>query len=771
MRSNLILRDDAVPAQPRVGQTRKGGATAEPGDIDVRSFLRAILRHKLMFLGVVVVGIALCLWWINTATRRYTADAVIMIESRPSSIVVVDEGRQELATELVAVNTQIAVLKSRSLAAKVIDELELEDDPEFASGDSGEAKPLPQRVTAKLEELISRFDSPKTAARSQDAAQLAGASQTGAGQGDGSSGAAGDGGEIDRRKRPVVINNFLGRLVASSEGQSRLITISFESGDPVKAAKIVNKLLEVYIQSQLAAKTEGVRLAAKWLETRLAELGETVRQLETKVLEQRAQVGLVQDGGGDVATLRLNQLNAEVVRIEALRTATEARYRRVRQILESGADTAALPEVIASPTVQTERGKLAALEARLSDLSTQFGDGHRKIIALRSEIAETRQHLFQEVRIVLTSIGNELGRIVEQEKALKTQLDEAAKDVAHLNTASLAISQLSTQLQANRSLYETLLKRYTETVALRDNQQPDARVISDAQVPLSPSFPKEARTLALASIGSVGFGLFLVFMAERFRNRLTTAEDAERHLGTYVLAIPEVPRLRRMMSLAAQAEDMEVPPLSEAGSVFQRLRAIMALDNGRRMPQVILVTSPAAGEGKTTVAVCMTVASVSSGQRTLLIDCDFRQPQIHRIAGIRNDLGLSELLAGMAALEEVVVPLSPTLSVLPNGTMQRGSLDMLNSERMRQLLGALGKQYDQIILDSGSVLQWSEPLLLGGLAERTILVTRRNWTRQEDAALAASQLMLYGAELGPVVFNRATAKMTQGQRIGRRAHA
>ena len=752
MRSNLILRDDAVPAQPRMGQTRRG-SPADPGDIDVRSFLRAIFRHKLLFLTTVALGIASCLWWINTATRRYTADAVIMIESRPSSIVVVDEGRRELATELAAVNTQIAVLKSRSLAAKVIDKLGLQDDVEFAAGDTNEAKPLPQRVTDKLEKLVSRLDSAKTVPTPEDPALSA---EHSAGASTGSTT------ETDRRKRSMVINNFLNRLVANAEGQSRLITISFESGDPVKAAKIVNELLDAYIQS---------RLAANWLETRLAELGETVRQLETKVLEQRAEVGLLQDGGNDVATLRLNQLNAEVVRIETQRVATEARYRRVRQLLDSGADTVSLPEVIASPAVQAERSKLAALEARLSDISTQFGDGHRKIVALRSEISETRRNLSQEVRLVLNGIGNDLGRLLEQETAVKAQLGDAANAMARLNTANLAISQLSTQLQANRSLYETLLKRYTETVALRDNQQPDARVISDAQVPLSPSFPKEARTLALASIGSVGFGLFLVFMAERFRCRLSNREDAERHLGTTVLAVPEVPRLRRMMSLAVQVEEMEVPPLSEAGSAFQRLRAIMALDNGRRMPQVILVTSAAAGEGKTTVAVCMTIASVSSGQRTLLIDCDFRQPRIHRVANIRNDVGLNELLAGLAALEDVVVPLSPILSVLPNGTMRNGSLDMLNSERMRQILAALSKQYDQIILDSGAALQWSEPLLLGGLAERTILVTRRNWTKQEDAALAASQLMLYGAELGPAVFNRAAEKATRRQRIGRRAPA
>ena len=95
----------------------------------------------------------------------------------------------------------------------------------------------------------------------------------------------------------------------------------------------------------------------------------------------------------------------------------------------------------------------------------------------------------------------------------------------------------------------------------------------------------------------------------------------------------------------------------------------------------------------------------------------------------------------------------------------------MNSELMRQILAALSKHYDQIILDSGAVLQWSEPLLLGGLAERTILVTRRNWTKQEDAPLAASQLMLYGAELGPAVFNRAAEKATRRQRIGRRAPA
>ena len=469
--------------------------------------------------------------------------------------------------------------------------------------------------------------------------------------------------------------------------------------------------------------------------------------------QRRSELGLIQDDGMNIATQRLNQLNFELVHTSAQRAVTQARYSRISGFLKTGNGLESLPEVITSSSIQSLRAKLIGLEGQLSDLSQRYGPGHRSIAPVEAEIKSLRQQLMAEMRTVLNGVSNELETLRAQEEALKHQLDAAGNEVGRLSNGALTIRQLSTQLEANRDLYESLLKRHTETVALRDNQQPDTRVISDAQIPLSPTFPKKTRTLALATVGSIAFAFFVIFLAERFRNRFDRGEDIAQQLRLQVIAIPDLPRLWRMMAMKPR-HFIEREPLSEFGSAFQRLRALLALGNSRRMPSIVLVTSTVAGEGKTTVAVCLGIASVSSGQRVIIVDCDFLQPSVHNVMGIDNGAGLSEVLIGTSVLEDVVRVISPSMAVLPSGNVRRGGIDLLNSSRMAMLLRTLQGNFDLVILDSAPVMRLSDPLILGSFADKTLLVTRRDWTTQNNAAEVASQLMLYGADIAAVIFNR-----------------
>ncbi len=246
-------------------------------------------------------------------------------------------------------------------------------------------------------------------------------------------------------------------------------------------------------------------------------------------------------------------------------------------------------------------------------------------------------------------------------------------------------------------------------------------------------------------------------IAERLRQKLDSVDSLERHLGLQILgAIPELPRRRRLR--ASPAGYLQRQPLSEFGGAFQRLRALLKLGRHREMQHTVLVTSGSAGEGKTTVAMCLGIASALSGQKVLLVDCNFARPQVHRMARERNQKGLTDVLRGFAQLEEAIAPAPEVnLWILPIGRSREGALDLLNLARMQALLDELKRTFDVIILDSAPVHEVSNALTLGLLAEQTILVTRREWTRHRDAAYAARQLQLAGADLAGVVFNRAEA--------------
>ena len=236
---------------------------------------------------------------------------------------------------------------------------------------------------------------------------------------------------------------------------------------------------------------------------------------------------------------------------------------------------------------------------------------------------------------------------------------------------------------------------------------------------------------------------------------MDTADSVERHVGVPLIGtIPELPRLHRLAS--SPAGYLQRRPLSEFGGAFQKLRALLQLGHG--MPRTVLVTSGSAGEGTTTVAMCLAIASALAGQKVLLVDCNFARPQVHRRVNVHNYRGLTDVLRGVVPLEETITFAAEYhLSVLTVGGSREGAIDLLNSARMQKLLSDLTVMFDVILLDSAPVHEVSNALTLGFLAEKTILVTRRGWTTQRDAFYAAKQLQLSGADVAGVVFNRAEA--------------
>jgi succinoglycan biosynthesis transport protein ExoP len=764
---------------------------SDTGEIDLRRFFRTLYRGKWILILTMAATMGATTYWLLHATPLYTADVLIVVEPRPSSIVRVEEAVQDVSNENAKVNTEVAILESRGLAARVIDRLGLEDDPEFLedlselatrrSGDDraailpGESPPPADDNPAAAMVDVGGWNGGFPAAINPQAvwASVATALEgvrsflTSAWAGDASRGVAGGLAEIPREDRQTIglidvseervavamLDEFLKRLSVESEDESRLIEISFTSTDPAKAALIANTLVDEYMQSQLETKSEGARRAADWLEVRLAELGETVESLEQSVQRQRADSG---SDGIDIVSQRLAQLNSQLVATQAASAAAHARYDQVRAVLEGGGSVDALPAVIASPSIQGLQDKYTEVLRKLSELRTVYGEKHPQIISARAEIAGIEQRLSREINNTLAGLRNEVEATELQAAALRENLEAGREEMLQLSNAETSIGRVAQRLQANQDLYGNLLKRYTEAVALRENQQPDARIISPAQIPLRPSHPNFPRIIALSFVGSTSLAIFLLVIAERLRQKLDTVEDVEREVGLQVIGvIPDLPRLRRMGS--ATRDYIQREPLSEFGGAFQRLRALLTLSNNRVVPRTVLVTSCTGGEGKTTVAVCLAIASISSGQKVLLVDCDFARPQVHRMLHVRNDKGLTDVLKGTATLEEAIDrPTGSSLSVLTVGRSPDGAVDLLNSARMEHLLSQLQRIFDVIILDSAPI-PVSNALILGGLAEKTVFVTRRGWTTRSTASHALKQLQRYGADVAGIVFNRAGA--------------
>ena len=430
---------------------------SDNGEVDLRRFFRTVWRGKWVLLLTIAATMGATLYWVSEATPLYTADVLIAIETRPSSIVRVDQAVQDVNSDPDAqINTEIAVLQSRALAARVVRALGLEKDPEFApedrvndnpaSNDANDEAPRDEvSAYASKQALLSALDRVKSFLTSAWAGVAALKAQsvppTGEEQRD-----AELIGATDEREAATLLSRFLRSLSVEAEENSRLIHIGFTSSDSQKATKIANKIVEEYIAHQLETKSEGARRAAEWLETRLAELGNTVKSLEQDVDQRRAESGSNSIG---IVQQRLGELTTQLVSAQTATAAARARYDQVRRVLESRGNLDALPAIIGSTSIQALRAKHTELLGRLADLRTIYGENHPQILSGRAELAGIQRSLNGETSTILAGLRNEMESAEMNEAALRQQLEDARREMFQLDQAEASIGQVAQRLKAN----------------------------------------------------------------------------------------------------------------------------------------------------------------------------------------------------------------------------------------------------------------------------------------------------------------------------------
>jgi polysaccharide biosynthesis transport protein len=555
-------------ARGREGSQDALPPTTGTGEVGPLRFFRMVCRGKWILILTMAVTMGATTYWTGEATPLYRADVLIVIEPRTSSIVRVEEGAQDVENDAAQVDTEVAVLQSRGLAARVIRDLGLDKDPEFAPrarpGDDLAIGPTDSEATGdgllayvSPEALLSALNSVKSilaSARARDEPSKPPSADRVEGEEQHSADLLG---ATEERGAAALLGRFLKLLSVEPEYQSRLIRIGFASTDPKKAALIATKIVEEYLEIQLQMKSERALRAVEWLEVRLAELGKTVKGLEQNVQQRRAQTGRNSIG---IVSQRLAELTTRLVTAQTASAAAGARYEQVRTLLESRDNLDALPAIIGTSVVQALRAKHTELLQRLSELQTAYGESQPQIISIRAQIAGVEERWNREINHVLAGLRHEVESAQLNEAALREQLEDVRREMFQLDEAEASIRQVAQRLKANQDLYQDLLKRYTEAVALRQNQQPDARIISPAQVPLGPSHPNFPRIIALSFIGSMSLVVFWLVLSERLRQKRDTGDDVKWQVGLHIIQRdPDLLRLRRPASTPATVIQRERP--------------------------------------------------------------------------------------------------------------------------------------------------------------------------------------------------------------------
>ncbi len=429
---------------------------------------------------------------------------------------------------------------------------------------------------------------------------------------------------------------------------------------------------------------------------------------------------------------RTRQMQARVERLRgSLGEKTEARRRAIERelgIIRSGRD---LDELLNLSTLR-ERATLASLWEALREAKSAaaeaagiYGPAHPEMQQKSARVREVQRQVDDAVSAAVLDLEREL-----------TALGGNPAAITASNESVSALQQTS-----NAKFEEELQTRVAEAQILTHLAEPKARIIDAAKPPTRPYSPRWSLNLMLALVVGVGFGGGLIFFRDYLDASVKTIDDVERDLGLSLLAV--VPH--------RETEELDKVSLES----FQTLRTGLLFASGGRKDRMLLVTSSAPQEGKTSVILNLARSLAASGESVVVVDGDLRKGSLSRALGGPRAKGLSTWLADSSARawKDVAVAVDGGFQLLPSGPIPPHPLDLLGGERFRALLRELRESFDWVLLDSPPLSSVSDAVMLSSMAEMVLVVMRHDETDKDVLRRALMRLNAVGARVIGGVLN------------------
>lgn len=688
--------------------------------IDVRTMVASLLRYR-----VLIAGLACALALVGVAgaglqPRKYTASVSILLSPQQSQIVDQDRPAQS-ASDAAIVQSQMAVVRSRELATRLVDKWRLDRDPEW----NQMLRPRPGYAVASS--WIKSIFGSESAPPSADAG------------------------------RETATQAVMAAIGARRIDESLAFEITLTGANDKRTAALVNSLGDIYIDWQLEERFESAQRANSWLAERIATLQADVSKKEAAVEAFRARSGLLATQGATLTERRLQEAQDSALAARADLAAAEARRKLVADLQKDGAPIDSVAAVLDSPVIRELRARDGEIARRLAEMQSRYGGLHPSINKARAERDDVKGQIEAEIGRILASLDNEVTVARSRLAALEQGSQHATTDLTANNTALVRLRELERDAAASREVYETYLRRNQELADRQTLKLADASVISKA-----PSAARaNSRNLPLVftlwfSFGAL-LGLGIAAAAEVFRDALVGADDVTAKIG--LPAVASIPVIRSSAFRGAEAERRNMQsylldhPMSSLAESFRVVRHFANRRIGRDR-WALAITSALPEEGKTAVALGLARTIALGGQRTLLIDCDVRRKALSALVGQGGEQGIVNVLKGEAPWRAAVSRDQETpLEVIRAVHAQFFHADLFASSAMETLLDEARQEYECIILDCPPVMALAETRSLSAIADATLVIAF--WSRTSGRAVrnAVDQIEMAGGNPIGVVLN------------------
>jgi len=677
-----MLQDNKALAD--AGRTELVGAKEEGLAEIIERAIGILRRQYVVVIFVALLGVGAGFIYLQIAAPIYTAKASLLIDSHSRSPL----GSQSaiFSGDPLEIESQIEIIKSDAVALNVIRKLQLMSDPAFNQRTGF--------ISYLLGYLMEIGGTTRPSSEPRAADKMIGAFESGL------------------KVEPV---------------SGRVISISYSSSSPSRAAEITNAIAQAYITDQLEARYDANRVATNWLQERLKELHNEADTAQRAVEAFKSQNNIVTAGGRPLDDQQVADLNSRLVASRAQTSDTLARLNRIQAVLNLGPDNADI-NVIAGVISDSNssiatglRQQYLEMARRESDWSARYGKDHIAVVNLRNRMREIRQSMFDELRRSAEVVKNDYEAAKQRQEEIEKQLANTIGQSHASNQAQVTLRGLESTADGYNGLYESFLKNYMEGAQQASFPISDARVISPASAQQITKKPKAGLILALSIVGGIGLGLGLGMLRDIMDRVVRTGKQLESALQVPCIALVPLlkseqagypsPKAKPRRDANEQKEATNVPgiywtvchsPLSSFAEAIRSIKLAIDLHMATRSCKVIGFTSTLPNEGKSTLAASVAQLAAQAGRRVLLVDCDLRNPTLSRMLAPGAAAGVVDVISGRSSVTDTILTEPRTsLAIMPAGKKIPRFLtsEILSGEPMSKLFESLRQYYEYIIVD------------------------------------------------------------------------
>jgi len=730
----------------------------EQREIDLMTYWRIIVKRKWVIVSFAGALIFFTGVFSFLAAPKYKSTVTLHIEEGSSRILSIEDtfGYQSpVVRDLRFYNTQLKLIKSKSLAERVARKMNLLSHPEFGAGKKAKksfSKFAVDFVTLKW--LFSRKKSGsgrlRTSSPINPYSEIATVLQNG----------------ID--VKPIR--------------ETKLVEVSFTSTSSVLSADIVNTLSEEFINFSIEKRYETTQQASDFLSEQIANLRDelAVKERELQRYSQEKGLDFLNERESSAVT-KLSDLNEAYTQAQIDRINAQVKFQELKDV-----DVDSLPQFITDPVIQRLKTDYTAIKNEYEEKSKKFKPSYPEMIQLKARL----DSMTDELNKAVDAAESEYNSALKRERSLKSLLDEQKRNVVTMNSNAILYNSINIEVENKRRLLNSLVEKQNQTLVsakLGGLRASNISIIDKAEVPRKAVSPKKLYNLTIALLIGLFGGVGLCFLLDYMDNTIKGPEDVERLTGLSSLGM--IPYLdpegmgkkkksgyysgyRHPYGGEEDAENKDaLPEIKEIelanyrypklsiSEDYRTIRSSILLSYAENPPKIIVFSSALPQEGKSSTVANMAVSFSQLGERVLVIDADLRKPRLHTIFDAKNDKGLSAYLTGKIYLKDAFKKTSiQNIWLLSSGMIPPNPVELLNSKKMKDMMEEIKKGFDVILIDTPPVLAVVDAVVVSALADSTVIIVKVAKTTNRAFCTAVEKLRQARAKIMGVLYNEMKVK-------------